>query len=63
MIQREKRVYIINNVHLKESADSAFSSVIEMIRFSFCYQKKAFILAEILYKSLKILLCLTWYWS
>lgn len=37
MIQREKRVYIINNVHLKELADSAFSSVIEMIRFSFCY--------------------------
>ncbi|AZA83194.1 hypothetical protein C1637_19320 [Chryseobacterium lactis] len=34
--------------------------IIDIIQFSLCYQKKALILAEISYKSMKLILCIAW---
>lgn len=52
--------YIVHDIYPEVLADKAMFCTVEMFRFSLCYQKKAFVLAEISYKTLKSLLCLAW---
>ncbi|SDI28539.1 hypothetical protein SAMN05421542_0715 [Chryseobacterium jejuense] len=50
--------YIVHYIYPEELVDKAMFCTVEVFRFSLCYEKKAFVLAEISYKMLKSLLCL-----
>lgn len=52
--------YIVQNIYPEALADKALFYTVELFRFSLCYQKKALVLTEISYKTLKSLLCLAW---
>ncbi|MBP2619564.1 hypothetical protein [Chryseobacterium jejuense] len=52
--------YIVHYVYPEALADKAMFFTVEVFRVSLCYQKKAVVLAEISYKTLKSVLCLVW---
>lgn len=51
---------IIHSRYPEALGDKVMFFTVDAFQFSLCYQKKALMLAEITYKTLKSLLCLAW---